>query len=200
MNEPMASFIDFIWNNHEYKILFIIRPLETDFIAFKCEHYAQCENAVWNRRCQWLYAYTPKCYNTCGHIYDVIHWITATSYDKCKCGFTVWVKKVLWLYRNETFIQKYSTKCSSYLYNDEPWVLCEIKTLPTVTKRPLPLLCAGISLTLCVSLWSLSCPLVCTSPKEILLESSTSWMKNKYFHERVTHVQKLTSHCFLRTG
>ena len=33
--ESLASFINFIWNDHECKILFIIWPFKMTFIAFK---------------------------------------------------------------------------------------------------------------------------------------------------------------------
>ena len=34
-NDPSASFINFIYNDHESKILFIILPFKMTFIAFK---------------------------------------------------------------------------------------------------------------------------------------------------------------------
>ena len=66
-NEPSASFINFIWNDHECKILFIIWPFKTGFLSPSKWTLFQQETHWWHGRCQWRYFYAPKCYYTCGH-------------------------------------------------------------------------------------------------------------------------------------
>ena len=65
-NEPLASFINFVWNDHECKILFIIWLFKWDFIALKVE-IISIENITLSRTASWRYAPVTKCYVTCGH-------------------------------------------------------------------------------------------------------------------------------------
>ena len=48
LNKLLASLINFIWNDHLCKILFIIRPFKCDFIAFKVDfnENLHCYNGI----------------------------------------------------------------------------------------------------------------------------------------------------------
>ena len=65
-NEPLASFINFIRNDHECKILFIIWLFKWVFIAFKVD-IISIENIKLSRTASWRFAPVTKCYVTCGH-------------------------------------------------------------------------------------------------------------------------------------
>ena len=62
-NEPLASFINFIRNDHECKIPFIIWPLIKENLSPPNLTLVQCEKHCWHGRCH----YAPKRYFTCGH-------------------------------------------------------------------------------------------------------------------------------------
>ena len=91
-NEPSASFINFIWNDHSYKILFIIDPLKWDFIAFKMGTISRRKHIV---DMDVVNDVTSTRQSVITRVviwflwHDVIHWITATSYDKI-CFIFIW--------------------------------------------------------------------------------------------------------------
>ena len=62
-NKILASFINFIWNDQECKILFTIWPFPTGFYCF----LKWTLHATLSRMSLWRYTYAPKCYVTCGH-------------------------------------------------------------------------------------------------------------------------------------
>ena len=66
-NEPSASFINFILNDHECKILFIIWLFKLDFIILKVA-IISTENATLSRMSLWRYMFALKCSVTCGHM------------------------------------------------------------------------------------------------------------------------------------
>ena len=94
LNEPLASFINFIWNDHSCKFPFIIWPyihewpfhikfmkqafdhsckflfikwpFEMGFHRLQSEHYVKRKTHCWHGCCQWCYMFAPKCYYTCG--------------------------------------------------------------------------------------------------------------------------------------
>ena len=90
-NEPLASFINFIWNDHECKILFIIWP-------FKSVLYSLQNGQYFNKKCiadtDFVNDVTSTHQSVTTRVvirflwHDVIHWITATSCDKTKCNIT----------------------------------------------------------------------------------------------------------------
>ena len=59
LNEPLASLINLIWNNHECKILFIIQPLKCDFNTFKVCLF-QWKFALLSLTSSWRYLFLPK--------------------------------------------------------------------------------------------------------------------------------------------
>ena len=72
VNEPSASFVNFIWNDQECKILFIIWPFKWDFIALKWTLFQQ-ENALltcmlsmaWRLRTKvWVHVSSYEFYDT----------------------------------------------------------------------------------------------------------------------------------------
>ena len=65
--KPQARFINFIWNDHEFKFLFIIWPFKTGFLSHSEWTIFQEENALSTWMLSWRYVYVPKCYYTCGH-------------------------------------------------------------------------------------------------------------------------------------
>ena len=67
-NEPSARFINFIWNDHSCKILFIIHiwPFNIWFYRLQNELYFSKKMHCWHGRCQWRCVYAPKSYFTCG--------------------------------------------------------------------------------------------------------------------------------------
>ena len=90
----LASFIKFIRNDHSCKILFIIWSLQTGFNAYRPqnEHYFNKKTHCWHGRCEWRYIIAPKCIarvviRILWH--GVIHWITATSYEKLSSYFSL---------------------------------------------------------------------------------------------------------------
>ena len=84
-NEPTANFINFIWNDHKCKILFIVWPFKWDLIAYKI-------NIIWARKpivdTDVVNDAMSKCQRVNTRVviwflwHNVIHWKTATSYDK----------------------------------------------------------------------------------------------------------------------
>ena len=83
-NAPLASFINFVWNDNECKILFIIWPFKKWFYRLqnnnisKRIHIADTD-VVNNVTCSHQSVITRVVIQFLW--YDVIHWITATSYD-----------------------------------------------------------------------------------------------------------------------
>ena len=83
--EHSASFINFIRKDHERKILFIIWPLKLDFIAFQMDNISRRKCIV---ETDVVNDVMPTRQNGITRVairflwHDVIHWITATSYDK----------------------------------------------------------------------------------------------------------------------
>ena len=63
-NQPLASFINFIWNDHECKILFIIQPFKMEFYRIQNEHYINKKMHCKHGHCQWRYVFLP--YYRCG--------------------------------------------------------------------------------------------------------------------------------------
>ena len=47
-NEPLGSFINFIWNDHECKILFIMWLFELGFYRVQNEHYFNTKTHSWH--------------------------------------------------------------------------------------------------------------------------------------------------------
>ena len=66
-NEPLVSFIKFIWKDHKFKILFITWPFKIWLYRFQNENYFSKKMHCWHGHCQWRYAFAPKCYYTCVH-------------------------------------------------------------------------------------------------------------------------------------
>ena len=66
-NEPMASFINFIRNDHNCKILCVIWPFKMGVFCLQTEHCLNKKMHSLHRRCQWCYLYAPNCYYMCGH-------------------------------------------------------------------------------------------------------------------------------------
>ena len=60
-NEPWASFINFKWNDHECKILFIMWHFRMGFYRLRNEHYFKKKTHRWHGRCQWRHVNEPKC-------------------------------------------------------------------------------------------------------------------------------------------
>ena len=97
-NEPLVCFINFIRNDHECKILFIILPFKMNIISIRKRIVGtDVVNDVTS---------THQSVTTRFLWHDVIHWITATSYDKniediwlfqCKIDFyfTEWTTKAV---------------------------------------------------------------------------------------------------------
>ena len=85
LNEPVASFINFIWNDHECKILFIIWPFKMGFNHLQNDHYFNKKHMV---DTVFVSDLTSMGQSVITHVvirflwHDVIHWITVTSYDK----------------------------------------------------------------------------------------------------------------------
>ena len=73
LNEPSASLINFIWNDHSCKILFIIWPFQYDFIAFKVCSFQWKKLHYCHRHRHYITCFHQKCYVTCGYsfIYDM---------------------------------------------------------------------------------------------------------------------------------
>ena len=65
-NDPWASFINFIWNDHKCKFFLSYDCLKWDFITFKVT-IISIEN-ITSRTASWRYAPVTKCYVTCGHM------------------------------------------------------------------------------------------------------------------------------------
>ena len=62
-----ARFINFIWNVHECKILFIIWAFKMGFYRFQNGLFFSLKTYCWHGRCQRRHAFAPKFYYTCGH-------------------------------------------------------------------------------------------------------------------------------------
>ena len=78
-NEPSASLINFIWNDHSCNILFIIWHLKKHFIAFKVD-IISTKYALLSRMSPWRYLFPRKCYVT--RVHNIIYDMTlSTEYD-----------------------------------------------------------------------------------------------------------------------
>ena len=78
--EPLASFTNFIWNDYECKILFIIRPFKIEFYRLKI-HYFNRKHSVVTDGTMTLRASNQGLCNVWSC--DLSHWTTAMSCDKC---------------------------------------------------------------------------------------------------------------------
>ena len=58
-NEPSASFNNFIWNDQECKILFIIWPFKIKFYRLQNGQYFKKKSPCWLGPCQWRYVCAP---------------------------------------------------------------------------------------------------------------------------------------------
>ena len=99
-NEPSASFINFIWNDHECKILFIIWPFKCDLIAHKINIISARKRIV---DTDVVNDVTSTRQSVITRVFrrfvwhDVIHWITATPYDKVFYWILKYFLKLDWL-------------------------------------------------------------------------------------------------------
>ena len=90
-NKPLASFINFTCNEHECMVLFIIKIIF--FIVFKMENISRRKRIV---DTDIVSDITSMHQSIITHVdmcclwHNIIHWITATTYDK------LWSKRVLW--------------------------------------------------------------------------------------------------------
>ena len=84
-NDRCASFINFIWNDHECKILFIIWPFEMRFYRLQIEHYLNKKRIVDTDVVSDVASSRQSVITRvaiCFLWHDFIYWITATSNDK----------------------------------------------------------------------------------------------------------------------
>lgn len=65
-NELSAHFINFVWNDHKFKSLYIIWPLKMGFTIFKM--YFHKKMHWWHGHCQLRFKYVPKYYYTWDHM------------------------------------------------------------------------------------------------------------------------------------
>ena len=88
-NEPLTSFINFKWNDHDCKILFIIWQFRAGFFCLQNENCwptidtdlvndvtSSCQSVITHAVMQFLW-------------HDITHWITATPYDKKKLSIFI---------------------------------------------------------------------------------------------------------------
>ena len=66
-NEPSASFINCIWNDHKCRYCLLYDSVKWDLITYKIYTISGKKTHCWHRRWQWRYIYAPKCDYTCGH-------------------------------------------------------------------------------------------------------------------------------------
>ena len=84
-NEPSASFINLIWNDHECKILFSTWPFKMEFYRLQNDQNFNIKRIV---DTDVVNDVTQKRQSVITRVvirflwHDVIHWITATTYDK----------------------------------------------------------------------------------------------------------------------
>ena len=82
-NRPSSSFINFICNDHDCKILFLFDCFKWDFITLKSWHYFIRQHSIVTGGVMTLRASKPS---VMLHViirlllHEVSHWITATSY------------------------------------------------------------------------------------------------------------------------
>ena len=100
-NEPLASFINFIWNDRSCKILFIIQLYYTGFYCLKSGHYFNRKHYVVTDVIMTLRTSNQVLCNVVIRFlwHDVSHWITATSYDNSYYG-KIW--KIIPKYDHDT--------------------------------------------------------------------------------------------------
>ena len=114
-NEPSASFIHLIWNDHHSKILCILWPFKTGFYRFQNEHYFNKKTHCWHRRCQWrfessLYMYTVKSDHFIWNLWNepsasFIHLIWNDHHSKILC--ILWPFKTgFYRFQNEHYFNK----------------------------------------------------------------------------------------------